>query len=78
MRGSTAASVFNSSRKISRAMRPARRVGKYSVACASLSGCARTSKPLTGPPSTNAAMTVRKNGADTGTLKTRMGFLIRD
>jgi hypothetical protein len=23
-------------------------------------------------------MTVRKNGADTGTLKTRMGFLIRD
>jgi hypothetical protein len=22
-------------------------------------------------------MTVRKNGADTGTLKTRMGFLIR-
>ncbi len=28
MRGSTAASVFNSSRKISRAMRPARRVGR--------------------------------------------------
>jgi len=23
-------------------------------------------------------MTVRKNGADTGTLKTRMGFLIRN
>jgi hypothetical protein len=23
-------------------------------------------------------MTVRKNGADAGTLKTRMGFLIRD
>jgi hypothetical protein len=32
---------------------------------------------LTSLPSTNAAMTVRKNGAEAGTLNTRMGFLIR-
>ncbi len=74
MRGSTTASAFNSSRKISRAIRPARRVGRYSVACASLSGFARASNPSTSLPSTNAAMTVRKNGTETGTLNTRMRF----
>jgi hypothetical protein len=58
-------------------MRPARKVGKYSVARASLAGFVRASKPSTSLPSTRAAITVRKNGADTGTLKTRMGFLIR-
>ena len=78
MRGSTTASVFSSSRKISRAMRPARRVGRYSVACASFAGSVRASKPSTSLPSTSAAITVRRNGADTGTLKTRMGCLIRD
>jgi hypothetical protein len=39
---------------------------------------ARASKPSTSLPSTNAAITLRKNGTETGTLKTRMGFLIRD
>ena len=39
--------------------------------------CVRASKPSTSRPSTSAAMTVRRNGADTGTLKTRMGCLIR-
>ena len=39
--------------------------------------CARASKPSTSRPSTSAAMTVRRNGTETGTLKTRMGFLIR-
>ena len=78
MRGSSTASAFNSSRNISRAMRPARRVGKYSVTCASFSGLLRASKPSTSRPSTKAAITVRRKGAETGTLKTRMGFLIRD
>ena len=38
---------------------------------------ARASNPSTSRPSTSAAMTLRKNGTETGTLKTRMGFLIR-
>ena len=38
----------------------------------------RASKPSTSRPSTRAAMTLRRNGADTGTLKTRMGCLIRN
>ena len=37
----------------------------------------RASNPSTSRPSTSAAMTVRRKGTDTGTLKTRMGFLIR-
>ena len=40
-------------------------------------GSLRASKPSTSRPSTSAAMTVRRNGAETGTLKTRMGCLIR-
>src|SRR3954454_8375707 len=77
MRGSSSASEFSSSRKTSRAIRPARRVGRYSVASASLSECVRASKPSTSLPSTSAAITVRRKGAESGTLKTRMGFLIR-
>jgi len=72
------ASVASSSRKISRAMLPALRVGRYSVACASFSGFARTSNPSTRRPSISAAIMLRRNGTDKGTLKTRIGFLIQE
>ena len=40
-------------------------------------GLLRASNPSTSRPSTSAAMTVRRSGTETGTLKTRMGCLIR-
>ena len=78
MRGSTTASAFISSRKISRTTRMARRVGRYSVASASRAGSLRASKPSTSRPSSRLETTVRRNGTETGTLKTRMSCLIRE
>ena len=77
MRGRIAASRASTSRNTSRAMRPARRVGRYSVASASRPGSWRAEKPGTRSPSTSAMASVRRNGAEAGMLKTRMSNPIR-
>ena len=68
---------FGDTARVPYGTRSAQTVLNYAHACASFEGSVRASKPLTSRPSISAAMTLRKNGTETGTLKTRMGFLIR-
>ena len=74
MRGSTAASVSSTSRKASRASAQARRVGRNSVAFASASGSAESGKPSISRPSRSARISVGRNGAEAGMVKTRGGM----